>query len=275
MAFNHIKVNQCLIIDQSFTSFRVYFMWHAHEYVYQVIHKIFLDFIGSGSSAAKIPDKEPLYTGAELTIIEANLLLMQFSLKHSLTKSAFADLLKIVKTLLPAENRVPASVYSIKKFFARTCPSKLNSIIYCSRCHSIVDGGNCTNGCSSPSHEFLSVPIAPQLKRMFEGMYMVLAIMFCMRLNEYWKVYRYALFNVQIPDKHIWTSLQKCRAHSRDSQIRDVYDGTQYKKHHSFTTAEGNVSLLMNTDGVAIFRSSSYSIWPIWLSINELPPNER
>ena len=31
----------------------------------------------------------------------------------------------------------------------------------------------------------------------------------------------------------------------------------------------------MNTDGVAVFKSSKKSLWPIWLVINELPPNER
>lgn len=37
-----------------------------------------------------------------------------------------------------------------------------------------------------------------------------------------------------------------------------------------------NVSLLCNTDGVAVFKaSSSPSLWPIWVVINELPPMER
>ena len=29
---------------------------------------------------------------------------------------------------------------------------------------------------------------------------------------------------------------------------------------------------LCNTDGVAIFKSSKCSLWPIWIVINELPP---
>ena len=32
-----------------------------------------------------------------------------------------------------------------------------------------------------------------------------------------------------------------------------------------------NVSLRLNTDGVAIFRSSNVSIWPVWIIVNELP----
>ena len=36
-----------------------------------------------------------------------------------------------------------------------------------------------------------------------------------------------------------------------------------------------NISLTLNTDGVAIFKSSKNSLWPVWLVINELPPTER
>ena len=35
------------------------------------------------------------------------------------------------------------------------------------------------------------------------------------------------------------------------------------------------MSLLFNTDGMALFRSSKVAIWPIWTVINELPPNQR
>ena len=60
-----------------------------------------------------------------------------------------------------------------------------------------------------------------------------------------------------------------------DGKIRDVYDGCLYRKHLNFLSTPGHVSFMMNTDGVQIFRSSTTSIWPIWLVMNELPPNER
>ena len=36
-----------------------------------------------------------------------------------------------------------------------------------------------------------------------------------------------------------------------------------------------NLSFLANTDGVAIVRSTGASVWPVYLTINELPPLER
>ena len=54
-----------------------------------------------------------------------------------------------------------------------------------------------------------------------------------------------------------------------------MYDGEEYKKHKDFLSEPGNVSLLLNTDGVKMFNSSVVDLWRIWLVMNELPPHER
>ena len=56
--------------------------------------------------------------------------------------------------------------------------------------------------------------------------------------------------------------------------ISDVYDGVEYKKNARLKEV-GNISFIVNTDGVAIFHSSKRSLWPVWLVVNELPPAER
>lgn len=57
-------------------------------------------------------------------------------------------------------------------------------------------------------------------------------------------------------------------------QIEDIYDGKLYKEHsrpnHILSFRE-NISLLWNTDGIPVFKSSTFSIWPIYFIINELP----
>lgn len=57
--------------------------------------------------------------------------------------------------------------------------------------------------------------------------------------------------------------------------IRDIQHGEKYREVGSFLSHLGNLTLLMNTDGVQIFKLSSVSIWPIWVVINELPPPLR
>lgn len=60
--------------------------------------------------------------------------------------------------------------------------------------------------------------------------------------------------------------------------VEDVYDGKLYKEFcgaGGFLSNPNNISLLGNTDGVALIRSTSSGVWPIYLVINEIPPKER
>ena len=60
--------------------------------------------------------------------------------------------------------------------------------------------------------------------------------------------------------------------------ICDIYDGNQYHKMFSnggVLSDPNNLSLKVNTDGVPIFKSSGFSLWPIFFQINELPPRKR
>lgn len=67
-------------------------------------------------------------------------------------------------------------------------------------------------------------------------------------------------------DPAIWNALQR----RFNSTMYDIYDGVEYKRHSAFLCQPTNVYLLMNTDGVRIFKSSKYN-----LDDNELPPSLR
>jgi len=58
-------------------------------------------------------------------------------------------------------------------------------------------------------------------------------------------------------------------------KLRDVYDGTEHRKHQEFLSDPANITLLLNTDGVAMYRSSTTSIRPVQLVISELPREHR
>ena len=55
--------------------------------------------------------------------------------------------------------------------------------------------------------------------------------------------------------------------HQTDN-IEDIYDGAKYKQHMKkgkFLANRNNISLIWNTDGIPVFKSSKYSIWPLYL----------
>ena len=59
-----------------------------------------------------------------------------------------------------------------------------------------------------------------------------------------------------------------------DGHLKDVYDGNAYQNFLNSLPQEDRynyVTTILNTDGAAKFKSSQFSVWPIYLMINELP----
>lgn len=80
----------------------------------------------------------------------------------------------------------------------------------------------------------------------------------------------------QIVDPFVWNSLQS--RFKNDAKLSDIFGGTEYRKlmePEQFLSKPENITFCLNTDGVAVFKSSTTQIWPIWLQINELPPKMR
>ena len=86
----------------------------------------------------------------------------------------------------------------------------------------------------------------------------------------------------------VWRNLdyRVTRKKKAKDNIEDMYDGQIYKHHFSSDgffrgtedyrkASEKHISFQLNTDGVAIFKSSKFDIWPVYLTINELPPHLR
>ena len=70
------------------------------------------------------------------------------------------------------------------------------------------------------------------------------------------------------------------RLHLRGGQggsYTDIYDGKLYQRQVAagFLAEKNNISVIFNTDGVPVFRSSKFAFWPIYLLINELPYKMR
>ena len=59
--------------------------------------------------------------------------------------------------------------------------------------------------------------------------------------------------------------------------LNNICDGSLYQElvASGFLLNPLNISLQFNTDDVPVFKSSSFSFWPLHLIFNELPPRIR
>lgn len=174
-------------------------------------------------------------------------------MRHSLTGAALTDLLLLISLHCLEPNSLSNTLFLFKKFFAKwQFPVKMHR--YCNICLTELPLDNiCTKCLKKRSFQvnaslFLEIPIISQLRTLFsrEGFYDDLQ-------------YR---FN---------------RVKKNPDNIEDIYDGNIYKQFmkEGFLSVASNISFMWNTDGVSLFNSSNFSIWPLYLRINELPPQKR
>ena len=67
------------------------------------------------------------------------------------------------------------------------------------------------------------------------------------------------------------------RTKENEDNLEDIYDGSEYKKHSAsgkILSYPENFSYSFFTDGVPLGKTKK-SLWPIYVSLNELSPNER
>jgi len=200
---------------------------------------------------------DPLYPGCPISSREASTLIFAFAMRHSLTKAGTTELLKMLKLLLPEEANVPATKYLLEKALNVDVKSSVTKCVYCEKCHaSIKTQGDVCERCNSPIDEsqlikdgqfFLMFDVQRSLEKILELKEVSTNLMTNL------------LVRIEKRDQPGYTSTIR--------YYSDIVDGDCYRK---LTLGQNDITCTINTDGVNLFNSSSYSIWPLFLSINEL-----
>ncbi|KAL5509603.1 hypothetical protein EMCRGX_G004997 [Ephydatia muelleri] len=71
-----------------------------------------------------------------------------------------------------------------------------------------------------------------------------------------------------------WTELEAHKPHTEHDTIDDIWSGDTLCKDADLQT-NSFLALGISTDGVALFKSSKTSLWPVYLLIQNLPPQVR
>lgn len=72
----------------------------------------------------------------------------------------------------------------------------------------------------------------------------------------------------------LYYRLQEISVETYEGKLSDITDGELYRGVRSHLSMF-DLTLLINTDGAPVFKSSKYSVWPVQVTINELPMHLR
>ncbi|KAJ8683858.1 hypothetical protein QAD02_019650 [Eretmocerus hayati] len=190
---------------------------------------------------------KPLYHGAPLTVIESVLAILNVCIRFKVSGVLLGAILELICLHCPKPNNCLKTLYKFKKFFAKV-ELPLKRHFYCCACGKKLEIEFCSH-CNSKDdvNYFIEMSIISQIQKMLG---------------------RPGFFELL---KHRFTRTKK-----NVNNYEDIYDGGIYKFIRArFADIITNLTLMWNTDGVALFRSSKFNIWPLYLVINELPYSER
>ncbi|KAK6478319.1 hypothetical protein HHUSO_G20613, partial [Huso huso] len=181
------------------------------------------------------------------------LLLMALKLKHKLTNDAVLDIMRVLKVI--SGKTLPPTLYMFQKQFENiTGVIEIHHV--CKLCDSYI-GTECSGKCCFCAEEwnenesikngnfFFYLPMTEQLKSL-------------------------------LLDPNIASGVLSCKGRFSDNTMHDIIDGAKYRTSYSTVPDSCNViSLSFSCDGIPVFNSSSFSVWPVLCVIIEIPPKER
>lgn len=184
-----------------------------------------------------------IYSGAQITVKEAGLLLSTFSIRHGLSEVAQNDLFKLILLFCPITHIIPNSFYKLMK---KTMPKDivLTNELYCQKCNNKLDN---LKNCSIVScKNFL-------------------------KKQTSYDSFTYVNMDNQLKDIIFLQHRNIIKAKTMKRRFVDILDGEKYRN-NCLTERENTLNLIVYTDGVQLTNSSKIEVWPIACSIIELPP---
>ena len=226
-----------------------------------------LDDISDSNDEPEITISEkPIFEGSPLTLTMHIIAIITFAMTEHLSGSTLAHLLTLIWLHCPKPNNCVKSLKQLWGFF-KDFKNPIEWHYMCSNCHKYIGKQkpqstdyclHCTHdfkmGRFKSWHPFIVFPIVQQLLCFFED----------------------KLFVSQLDYK--FKHEQEKRERGTPDHIEDIIDGENFKRFFregGFLRNRYHLAFQMNTDGVALFKSSTFSIWPVYMIICDLPPGLR
>lgn len=172
-------------------------------------------------------------------------------LRFKVSGVQFMSLLTLISLHCIKPNLCLKTIYKFKKIFS-DYDKPFKKHYYCSECFAKQDSSDedeCINCLKKTKiNYYLEIPIIDQLEKLYKRSKFVNSL------------------------NHVFT-----RQKLNTDNFEDIYDGQIYKEliEKGLLMTGNSISFMWYTDGVPIFKSSKFSMWPFFLVINELPYQER
>lgn len=205
------------------------------------------------------PSSKPIFDNSPHSLGVIVLLICCFMIRFRLPDEALSYFLRLLACILPYGHRLMGSLYHFRKFIKQFSHEVLPTITYhCNNCYETIDKRTKECPCCRKSLvQSGAVAYFLQLKLITQ-------------LDSLWKNADFC----NMVRTHRFEHMRQ----NKDGSLRDIYDGKLYQslyKSNGILSDGNNLSFSMNTDGAPLFKSSSVSIWPVYLLINELPIAKR
>ncbi|OXA45229.1 hypothetical protein Fcan01_20058 [Folsomia candida] len=204
----------------------------------------FSDF--NDDEGSKCPVADPIHPFSSISKEESVAAVVQLSLAHNLTKAATADIVKLIACHVPHGADYPSSFYRLKKE-ASLEQNWTKRHYFCVQCQEILD---CYDRCQICN----TIYTRKKLKKL--GHYFI--------VMDLRKQFLTLLENSQIKGLIISSAHNL----SLDTDYNSIKSGFDYMK---LSKSPYDLTCTFNIDGVPVFNSSNSSLWPVQISINELP----
>ncbi|XP_020622265.1 uncharacterized protein LOC110059888 [Orbicella faveolata] len=185
--------------------------------------------------------------------------------RHCITTEAAKDIIDLLKLLCPANELLQSLTYSKVQEVCGNCTVFTYDI--CENClglfpTNVEDQVVCsTTGCNGLRYKG---SIHEQGKKLHKNSFVTVDI--------------FSQLKCLLEREGIWQTIQ-ARSEQRGKEIiTDIIDGKYYTRlcgPGQFLSDISNISFIFNTDGAPLYSSSSVSLWPVFLAINELPSPDR
>ncbi|KAK3925967.1 Halomucin [Frankliniella fusca] len=211
-----------------------------------------------GSSESEEEDDEPNVgnlddelLSARVTFRQSLLTVLSLAFKHKLTGVCVADLLSVIELHCARDNVALRTLYKFKTYFSMIGKENVTCHYYCSVCEvPLASEDSVCEQCNGqhPTGYFVAFPFLSQLQSMYLR-----------------------------PGFKEGLQFKTNRVKKNVNNIEDIYDAAVYQEQviNGFLADPDNISFFMYFDGVAIFKNSKFSIWPLYMSINELRYKDR